>query len=235
MSARIVLLIQDSGLRREVGDRLVAEGHDVATTGSTAVLQDLTLRLPADLVMLSMPLSGEDGLALTRRLRQDGGAGIILIGSAATAAQRALGLEAGADDYLTAPLDGREVQARIRSVLRRLGERCERRPAWPAARFDGWRVDPGRRELRSVQGRNVSLTGAELDLLMALLSDPIRVIGREDLLERVAARDWHPDDRAIDQHISRLRRKLGDEPRNPRLIKTIRGRGYVLTAPVQWE
>jgi DNA-binding response OmpR family regulator len=148
---------------------------------------------------------------------------------------RAIGLELGADDYVAKPFHLRELLARIRSVLRRTGSPSPG-PAPDLAsvvRFDGWRLDLAKRTLTSAGDEEVHLTEAEFQLLAVFVANPNLVLGRDRLLEMVAERRWDPYNRTVDQHVSRLRRKIEADPKQPRLIKSVRGRGYVFTAPVE--
>jgi DNA-binding response OmpR family regulator len=162
---------------------------------------------------------------------------------------RVVGLEVGADDYVAKPFELRELLARIRSVLRRLNAGAAPPPAQPASQpgadpstdqapssdevsFAGWCVDLTRRSVTSPGGETVHLTAAEFKLLSVLVANPNRPLDRDRLLDAVGGRDWQPYDRSIDLHISHLRRKLEDDPRRPALIKTVRGEGYMLAAPV---
>lgn len=189
---------------------------------------------PVDLVVLDLNLPGEDGLSLCRRLRATGTTPIIMLTARNEPVDRIIGLEMGADDYLAKPFEPRELVARIRSVLRRVNEvRTDPvRPASATAVFAGWMVDRTARSLHAPDGRVVILSGSEFDLLDALLGQAGRTVTRAQLKRLSAAIDT--DDRAIDLRVSRLRQKLGDDARAPRLIQTIRHRGYVLTAPVTW-
>ncbi len=150
---------------------------------------------------------------------------------------RIIGLELGADDYLSKPFNPRELLARVRAVLRRAGDALERRGEAPLkmVRFAGWTLDPARRRLLNPDGVEVPLTGGEYDLLIALVERANRVLTRDMLLDLLRGRQAGPFDRAIDVAISRLRRKLEDDGRNAQLIKTVRGGGYVLAAMIERE
>ena len=176
-----------------------------------------------------------DNRDLVRTLRTTSTTPVIIVtGQRRDETDRIVGLELGADDYLTKPFNPGELAARIRAVLRRASAQPERPSARPhrTYRFAGWRLDLTRRTLASPRGKEVHLTAAEFQLLTILAANANQVLGRERLLEIVADRKWQPYDRTIDQHISRLRRKLEKDPKQPQLIKSIRGRGYVFTVPV---
>jgi two-component system OmpR family response regulator len=179
-------------------------------------------------------LAGEDGLSICSRLRASPLAIPVLIVTAKGAdIDRIVGLEVGADDYLPKPFNPRELVARARAILRRTRGSHHAPSAPPAEvyRFAGWTLNPGSRVLSRPDGCEVVLTGAEFDMLMVFLTHPQRVLNREQLLDWTRGRSAGPFDRTIDVQLSRLRRKLGDEPRSPFMIKTVRGGGY-LFAPV---
>ncbi len=186
------------------------------------------------LVVLDLMLPGESGLDLARWLRTETQVPIIMLTAMSEEPDRIIGLELGADDYVTKPFNPRELVARIRAVLRRVGEGEDRSREAPARlyQFAGWSLETARRRLVDPQGTDVALTGGEYDLLLALLDRPNRVLTRDMLLDLLRGRQAGPFDRAIDVAISRLRRKLEDDGRNAQLIKTVRGGGYVLAATV---
>jgi two-component system OmpR family response regulator len=184
-------------------------------------------------------LPGEDGLALCRWLRAHSTLPVIMLTARGDEIDRIVGLEMGADDYLAKPFNPRELVARIRAVLRRAGTTqgglaAGRRNGDPTVlRFAGWRLDVARRELTSPDGVLVALSTGEFGLLAALASHPGRVLSRDHLLDLARGRDAQPFDRAIDVQVSRLRRKLEDDPKDPRMIKTVRGGGYLFTSDVE--
>jgi two-component system OmpR family response regulator len=178
-------------------------------------------------------LPGEDGLTLARSLRAEKlDIGIIMLTGRGDTIDRIIGLESGADDYLAKPFHMRELLARVRSVGRRAA-RAELPPSNRAeARFAGWRLSFATRELTSPEGERVRLTGGEFGLLATFVGHPNRVLNRDLLLDLVSGRKLGPFDRTIDVQVGRLRRKLNDNPQEPQLIKTVRGGGYIFTAPV---
>jgi two-component system OmpR family response regulator len=189
------------------------------------------------LVVLDLMLPGEGGLELARWIRQQGDIPIVMLTAMGEETDRIIGLELGADDYVTKPFNPRELLARIRAVLRRTTERTEKKlePASKPVRFSGWVLEPARRRLLNPDGAEVPLTGGEYDLLVALVERANRVLTRDMLLDLLRGRQAGPFDRAIDVAISRLRRKLEDDGRHAQLIKTVRGGGYVLAAEVERE
>ena len=187
------------------------------------------------MVVLDLMLPGESGLDLARWLREDSDIPIIMLTAMGEDTDRIVGLELGADDYVPKPFNPRELLARIRAVLRRVPEAEDRRTRdMPTAyRFNGWTLDVPRRRLLNTEAVEVPLTGGEFDLLLALLERANRVLTRDMLLDLLRGRQAGPYDRAIDVAVSRLRRKLEDDGRDARLIKTVRGGGYVLATEVE--
>jgi two-component system, OmpR family, response regulator len=187
------------------------------------------------LVVLDLMLPGEGGLDLARWLRTETPVPIIMLTAMAEETDRIIGLELGADDYVTKPFNPRELLARIRAVLRRVGDSEDKSQETRARtyRFANWVLETARRRLLDPDGVEVALTGGEYDLLVALLDRPNRVLTRDMLLDLLRGRQAGPFDRAIDVAISRLRRKLEDDGRNAQIIKTVRGGGYVLSTPVE--
>lgn len=223
----------DTDIRRLVGEYLSAHGLVVHSLPDGGRLRKLLDSQPVDIVLLDVMLPGEDGLSLCRELRETRGIPVIMLTALAEESDRVLGLEMGADDYLTKPFSNRELLARIRSVLRRSGRTLavHQLHGLSRYRFNGWELSPGRRELKDPAGVLFSLTGGEFDLLLAFLSRPQEVLSRELLLELTRGRQAKEFDRAIDVQLSRLRRKLND----PDLIRTVRGGGYLFTADVRAE
>ena len=188
------------------------------------------------LVVLDLMMPGEGGMEVARWLRAESNVPIIMLTAMAEETDRIIGLELGADDYVTKPFNPRELLARIRAVLRRTGEAEDRAPDSASLKtysFSGWLLETARRRLLDPSGVEVALTGGEYDLLVALLDRPNRVLTRDMLLDLLRGRQAGPFDRAIDVAVSRLRRKLEDDGRNAQLIKTVRGGGYVLSTPVE--
>jgi len=195
---------------------------------------------PADLVILDLMLPGEDGLTLCRELRATGRTPIIFLTALNSEADRVVGLEMGADDYLSKPFSTRELLARVRAVLRRAAPlpneaRKEEPPVDTGRRllFSGWTLDTGRRQLTAPDSVLVELSGGEYELLVAFLDRPQIVLNRDQLLDITRGRSGGPFDRAIDVQVGRLRRKIEAGPKNPTLIKTVRGGGYVLASTVE--
>jgi two-component system OmpR family response regulator len=187
-----------------------------------------------DLVVLDLMLPGEDGLSLCRRVRASSSLPIIMLTAMGEETDRIVGLEMGADDYLPKPFNPRELLARIRAVLRRTGGEAPeaKEDGGGTLVFEGWSLDLSKRELRAPDGTLVPLTAGEYDLLAAIVERPGRVLSRDQLLDLTRGRDAVPFDRSVDVQISRLRRKLEPDPKEPQIIKTVRGGGYVFACEV---
>jgi DNA-binding response OmpR family regulator len=181
-----------------------------------------------DLAILDINLPGEDGLSLARYLRANYQIGIIMLSAAAEVFDRIVGLEMGADDYVTKPFEPRELLARVKSVLRRVQGAVEREAATTAqVKFGEFMLDLEMHQLLDKDGQTVALTSMEFDLLKAFAENPNKVLDRDQLLSLSHNRDWDPFDRSIDIRITRLRRKIEVEPSRPQVIKTVRGAGYI--------
>ena len=188
------------------------------------------------LVVLDLMLPGESGLELARWMRGQSNIPILMLTAMGEETDRVIGLELGADDYVPKPFSPRELLARIRAILRRAGEPNDHRQSATAVkqyRFSRWTLEPAHRRLLNPEGTEISLTGGEFDLLLALVDRANRVLTRDMLLDLLRGRQAGPFDRAIDVAVSRLRRKLEDDGHNAQLIKTVRGGGYVLATTVE--
>ncbi len=234
-AAFVAIVEDDEHIAELVAELLAREGYETAHCPSGTELDRLLDRRRVDLVLLDLMLPGEDGLSICRRLHAAAiRVPVIMITAKGDDIDRILGLEFGADDYLPKPFNPRELVARVRAVLRRTREIHRPAPlAGQVYRFAGWSLDGGSRELRSPEGEAVELTGGEFDLLLALLDHPQRVLSRDQLLDWTRGRDAGPFDRTIDVQLSRLRRKLGDDPKKPAMIRTVRGGGYLFAPAVE--
>lgn len=224
-----ILVVDDEAeLRDAVCEYLSLRGFRVSEAadgkGMDAILADKTV----DLVLLDLNLPGEDGIALTRRLKADKRIGIIIVTAYSESEDRVLGLETGADDYVVKPFNFRELVARINSVLRRLlGPGETGRGAEPVVKVGEWLFDRTEETLKKPDGTQRDLSAGDLDLLTVLVENPGRTMSRDELLDKLSHREWEPFDRSIDVRVTRLRRKIEADPARPRLIKTVRGVGYV--------
>lgn len=221
----IVIVEDDPITRAKLSGYFLAEGYKVSEAGDGDEMRSIMQRQPADLLMIDINLPGEDGLRLTREQRERSDVGIILVTGRTDTVDRIVGLEIGADDYVTKPVEHRELLARVKGLLRRIGK--GRLPASTGTRsFYGWALDLSRRSLQSPDGDFVELTGAEFKLLSVLTANPGQVLSRERLLHEISRREWDASDRTVDVLVRRLRRKLNDNPRAPRIIVTAHGEGY---------
>ena len=187
-----------------------------------------------DLVILDIMLRNEDGFSLCQRLRSASNIPVIMLSAMANHTDRVVGLEIGADDYLTKPFDQRELLARVKAVLRRVRDKAVHTEdaARPILCFGSWRLDVTRRELRSSNQSLVLLSGGEFELLLAFVEHPQRVLSREQLMDFARGPSHAAYDRSIDVQVSRLRHKLEDDPKNPEIIRTVRNGGYMFTSAV---
>ncbi len=231
---RHILVVDDHRDIRELLARFLARhGMRVSVAADGRAMRQVMETARIDLVVLDLMLPGEDGLALCRWLRGRSAVPIVMLTAMGEETDRIVGLEMGADDYVPKPFNPRELLARIRAVLRRAqGQNGPGEPAGETYRFDDWRLDTARRELEGPDGVAVPLSGGEFDLLLAFVQRPRRVLSRDQLLDLARGRAAAPFDRSIDTQVSRLRRKIEPDPREPRLIKTVWGEGYVFTPEV---
>lgn len=223
-----LLLVDDEPtLREPLAEYLTRQGFVVQEAESAAAARTKLAQATPDLVLLDIMMPGEDGLSLCRHLVESRRLPTILLTAKGEAMDRIIGLEIGADDYVTKPFEPRELVARIRSVLRRA-----ERPAAPATddellyEFEGWQLDPLKHRLTDPDGALVPLSAAEFRMLRAFCDHPRQVLDRDRLLDMVQGREAHLFDRAVDNQISRLRRKIEADSRDPRFIQTVRGGGY---------
>lgn len=233
--AHIVVVDDEPAIRETLEEYLAMQGFAVTTAAGGADLRRAIAAGPVDLVLLDLNMPGEDGLSLTRYLRQETRIGVILVTAAGEAIDRVVGLEMGADDYIPKPFDLRELLARVRSVLRRMpqaaaaaaepaGDKAE-----PSAHvvFGACRLDLAGQRLFAADGSELAITAMEFDLLRTFARHPRQVLSRDRLLDLAHNRDWDPFDRSIDVRITRLRRKIELDPAKPQVIKTVRGTGYM--------
>lgn len=233
----ILIVDDDFEIRTLLRDYLGKHGYLVDTAASGEDMWRCLDRSTIDLIILDLMLPGDDGLVLCRKLRADRDTPVIMLTALGETTDRIVGLEMGADDYLVKPFEPRELLARIKAVLHRARSlpASDRKPPTGITRFAGWILDAEARLLRSPDGIAIPLSGGEFDLLNVFLSHPNRVLSRERLLELTRDREAHPFDRSVDVQVARLRRRLGDDGKEPRIIKTVRNAGYVLAATVTQE
>jgi two-component system OmpR family response regulator len=235
----LLVVDDDREIRTLISQFLTKHGYRVSSARDGAEMMQVLDSSRIDLIVLDLMMPGEDGLALCRRLRaQPGPSGaipIIMLTAMGEETDRIVGLEMGADDYLPKPFNPRELLARVKAVLRRatglpVGSSAE--PVNRGMTFEGWRLDIAKRELWSPDKVLVQLSAGEFDLLVAFAEHPQRVLTRDQLLDLARGRSAMPFDRSIDVQVSRLRRKIEPDPKEPSLIKTVRSGGYIFTPVV---
>ena len=224
-ATRVLVVDDDPAIRIMLAEYLGQHGYEVALASSGAAMRAELERAAPAVVLLDNGLPGEDGLTLARYLRERHDLGIIMVTGAGDVVDRVAGLEVGADDYIAKPFDPRELRARLKSVLRRV----EAKKFTPPMRVSIGRcfLDLKSRTLCDAKGREIPITSMEFDLLKALVEHPNQVLSRDQLLTMTRNREWEPFDRSIDIRITRLRRKLEEDPAHPRAIRTVRGAGYM--------
>ena len=231
----VLVVDDDAAVRQLVSEYLGQNDFRVSEAAGGAQLMGAFRAQVVDLVLLDLRLPGEDGMQLLRALRAESQLPVIILTGRAEEADRIMGLELGADDYLTKPFSPRELLARIRTVLRRThaGQEAHGAPVCRAYRIPGWELNLRTRRLRGSDGREVALSNGEFNLLAALLSSANRVVSREQLIEMSRRYDNEVYDRAIDVQILRLRRKIEANPAQPQIIVTERGAGYRIAVVVE--
>jgi DNA-binding response OmpR family regulator len=234
----ILIVDDDSRICRLIQRYLEQEGYRVRVASSGKEMRQTLAEVKVHLVLLDVRLPDEDGFALARELGSLPNLAVIMVTGKSDPRDKVLGLELGADDYVTKPFDERELLARVRSVLRRFSSQSTESVTEGRrnlAVFAGWQLDIPGQELTSPDGSKVFLTTREFQLLAALVEHSQRVLSRDLMLELLTGRDWTPIDRSIDVLVGKLRKKLRDDATRPQLIKTVRGTGYKLASPVEFH
>jgi DNA-binding response OmpR family regulator len=235
--ATLLIVDDDASIRKLLRRFLEMEGFGVEEAADGEGFRRLVATGGFDLVLLDIGLAGENGFDLFKAAQADLTAPVIFISGKGDVIDRVVGLELGADDYITKPFELREVLARIRMVLRRSRSAAAPSaaviPAKDEIRFAGFLFDQTRRSLVAPDGGVVDLTTSEFNLLVAFVDNPNRPLTRDQLLDRLKGAEWTPFDRSIDAHVSRLRKKLEPDATRPTLIKSVRGVGYVLAASIE--
>ena len=230
---QLLLVDDEATLREPLAEYLIRQGFVVEQAASAAQARSFLRAKTPDLALLDIMMPGEDGLALCRHMVESRAIPVIFLTAKSEATDRIVGLEIGADDYVVKPFDPRELVARIRSVLRRATRSGTAPENNEVFEFEGWLLDPLKRRLSDPNGAAVPISSAEFRLLMAFVEHPRQVLDRDRLLDMVQGREAHLFDRAVDNQISRLRRKIEIDSRNPQLIQTVWGGGYMLAADVR--
>lgn len=234
---RILIVDDDEKVRLLLRRCFEGEGYRVSEAARGADVIPAMAADEIDLVTLDLTLPDMDGLSVARAVRERSRVPIIMVTGKGDVIDRVIGLEVGADDYISKPFHLREVLARVRAVLRRTdsgeGAPEAKVAARPALRFDRWTLDPDMRELRDEGGQACALTTAEFSLLEIFVSHAHRVLTRDQIMDLLKGHEWSPLDRSIDNLVARLRKKIEVSPDDPALVKTVRGLGYVFTARVE--
>ena len=229
----LLLVDDEAALREPLAEYLSRQGFCVSQASSAAQARTLLRDAPPDLLLLDIMMPGEDGISLCRHVVEARAIPVIFLTARGEATDRIVGLEIGADDYVVKPFEPRELVARIRSVLRRSARVAGQAGENELYEFEGWRLDPLKRRLTDQEGAVVVISSVEFRLLVAFLDHPRQVLDRDRLLDMVQGREAHLFDRAVDNQVSRLRRKIEVDSRSPQLIQTVWGGGYMLAADVR--
>lgn len=230
----VAVLDDEADIRRLLCTSLEEAGFRTAGFARATEFEAALRRITPDAILIDLGLPDRDGLALVHRLATETGAAILIISGRAQVQDRITGLELGADDYIAKPFEVAEVVARVRARLRRPAAARDSARAGQRARFSGWGADFDRYTLTGPDGTEMPFSHAEGEVLRLFLDSPRRLITRAQMLEALGGATGESFDRAMDVRISRLRGKLGEDPKNPRLIKTIYGAGYIFLSEVEW-
>ncbi len=232
MAQHIVIVEDDSVTRKRLAASLRQQMYRVSEAENAAQMEEIIARDPADLLLVDINMEGKDGLTITREQRALSKVGIILLTSRDDQIDRIIGLEMGADDYVTKPYDKRELFARIKNLMARISDlRKSSVSAEPLYQFGRWKLDHMRRRLVDETGETETLTRAEFELMHAFTRHPGVILSRDRLLDLIQHRQWDPDNRTIDVLVGRLRKKIEDDPSRPDWIITVHGEGYLFAPP----
>ncbi|WP_047464135.1 response regulator [Rhizobium rhizogenes] len=234
-SARILVVEDDRDIASMLIDLIKEAGYAAEAVGSAVEMDSVLKKKAFDLIVLDGMLPGEDGFSICRRIRSSDTIPILMLTARTKEIDRVVGLELGADDYVTKPFKSRELLARIKALLRRSSYSTQVKPTQEPMTFAGWRIDPVTRELTDTDGFHVSLTTAEFDVLLVFCRNPRQVMNRQEILARTHAGAAGPIERSIDVHVSRVRQKIEPNYKEPTFIKTVRLGGYVFTPEVATE
>lgn len=230
----ILVVDDDPRICRVLRRYLSTAGYRVLLAANGDEMREVMRKHETDLVILDLQLPGDHGLDLTRELRRKSNVGIIILTGSGDKIDEIVGLEGGADDYLTKPVNERELLARIRTVLRRVivSSPTHSIDGREIIEFSDWILDISTHELTSKNGKEVSLTSLEFQLLKTFVLNANQVLSRDKIMDKLAGREWMPNDRSIDVLVGKLRKKIEISPGKPKLIKTLRGAGYIFTARI---
>jgi two-component system OmpR family response regulator len=230
----ILVVDDDARIRQMLTRYFEDEGYRVTAVGDGAAMRAQIHVTPFNIILLDLVLPGESGLELAREIRANSDVPIIMLTGKDDVLDRVVGLELGADDYMSKPFHLREVLARVRTIMRRRTPSVVAKPAETddIVRFEGWVLDIGRREISAPDGSKMDLTTGEFDMLAVFVRHPGRVLSRETLMDLTRGRNLEAFDRTIDAQIARLRKKIEVDAANPQMIKSVRGIGYVFTGKI---
>lgn len=231
-SAQILIVEDDRDIASMLVDLMRETGHTAEAVGSAVEMDRLLGKKQFQLIVLDGMLPGEDGFSICRRIRSFNTIPILMLTALTKDVDRIVGLELGADDYVTKPFNSRELLARVKALLRRSSYAMLVRPREEPMTFAGWRIDPVARELTDSDGVHVSLTTAEFDVLLVFCRNPRQIMSRQEILARTHAGSAGPVERSIDVHVSRVRQKIEPNYKDPTFIKTVRLGGYIFTPEV---
>lgn len=228
-----ILIIEDEPItRRQLASHFEREGYTVTGVADADGVLERIGEGSIDLCLLDINLPGKDGLTLTREIRAKFDIGIILVTGKDNQIDRIVGLESGADDYMTKPFDPRELLSRVKNLLRRVRAQEKQKEKGFTRKFEGWTLDLNKRELSTPAGRQQALSAGEFQLLLALIENTGEVLTRDQLMNRIRNREWYPDDRYIDVLVGQVRRKFRQHDRDTTFISTIHGTGYLFAPTV---
>lgn len=228
-----LLVIEDEPITRsQLSTHFEKEGYNVTALENADGVERLIEELGIDVCLIDINLPGKDGLTLTRELRTRSDVGIILVTGKDDQIDRILGLESGADDYVTKPFDLRELLSRVKNLLRRVHAQEQQKEKGSKRHFEGWALDLNKRQLATPNGETQSLSAGEFHLLMALVENAGHVMSRDKLMNEIRNREWYPDDRYIDVLVGQVRRKFRDYSPSVTFISTIHGTGYLFSPEV---
>jgi two-component system OmpR family response regulator len=230
----ILVVDDDARIRQMLTRYFEDEGYRVTAVGDGAAMRAQIHVTPFNIILLDLVLPGESGLELAREIRANSDVPIIMLTGKDDVLDRVVGLELGADDYMSKPFHLREVLARVRTIMRRRAPSVVAKPVETddIVRFEGWVLDIGRREISAPDGSKMDLTTGEFDMLAVFVRHPGRVLSRETLMDLTRGRNLEAFDRTIDAQIARLRKKIEVDAANPQMIKSVRGIGYVFTGKI---
>lgn len=232
-SAHILIVEDEPITRTQLTNHFETEGYQVSAVEDASSVISMVADKQIDLCLVDINLPGQDGLTLTRELRSHSDIGIILVTGKGEQVDRIVGLESGADDYVTKPFDPRELLSRVKNLLRRIQAHEKQKLKGSKRYFSGWTLDLNKRELESPNGMTETMSTGEFNLLLALISSAGEALSRDQLMNRIRNREWYPDDRYIDVLVGQVRKKFKNHSPDIKFITTIHGTGYLFVPEVK--